>query len=196
MLHTSTSVQAATSASDCWNNLVFDCVSVRPRLPSLVEYVEQPLTAGLRDRAACVRRVAVLGWAKLYNLQPNSEIGRVEGCLSCFCFPVLLFSDSFGVLTQLHLLVRKREVVWMCQSFSSTESNLVNETDTFKPVAFIRVIRQHSHKELFYQRLLQRRHREMHAHSEVRKQPRMTESLGGDQHLELFLYLKLLRLQK
>ncbi|XP_076022436.1 AP-4 complex subunit beta-1 [Genypterus blacodes] len=44
------------------------------RLPSLVEYVEQPLTVGLRDRAACVRRVAVLGWAKLHNLQPNSEI--------------------------------------------------------------------------------------------------------------------------
>ncbi|XP_029361840.1 AP-4 complex subunit beta-1 isoform X2 [Echeneis naucrates] len=44
------------------------------RLPSLVEYVEQPLTAGLRDRAACVRRVAVLGWAKLHNLQTNSEI--------------------------------------------------------------------------------------------------------------------------
>uniref|UniRef100_A0AAX7UW89 Clathrin/coatomer adaptor adaptin-like N-terminal domain-containing protein n=1 Tax=Astatotilapia calliptera TaxID=8154 RepID=A0AAX7UW89_ASTCA len=44
------------------------------RLPSLVEYVEQPLTAGLRDRAACVRRVAVLGWAKLHNLHPSSEI--------------------------------------------------------------------------------------------------------------------------
>ncbi|XP_067381797.1 AP-4 complex subunit beta-1 isoform X1 [Channa argus] len=44
------------------------------RLPSLVEYVVQPLTAGLRDRAACVRRVAVLGWAKLHKLQPNSEI--------------------------------------------------------------------------------------------------------------------------
>ncbi|XP_045913185.1 AP-4 complex subunit beta-1 isoform X2 [Micropterus dolomieu] len=44
------------------------------RLPSLVEYLEQPLTAGLRDRAACVRRVAVLGWAKLYNLQRSSDI--------------------------------------------------------------------------------------------------------------------------
>ncbi|XP_023146243.2 AP-4 complex subunit beta-1 isoform X2 [Amphiprion ocellaris] len=44
------------------------------RLPSLVEYVEQPLAAGLRDRAACVRRVAVLGWAKLHNLQASSEI--------------------------------------------------------------------------------------------------------------------------
>lgn len=50
-----------------------------PRLPSLVEYVEQPLMAGLRDRAACVRRVAVLGWAKLHNLQPhNDNIGRAE----------------------------------------------------------------------------------------------------------------------
>lgn len=48
------------------------------RLPSLVEYVEQPLTAGLRDKAACVRRVAVLGWAKLHNLQHNSEIGEEE----------------------------------------------------------------------------------------------------------------------
>ncbi|XP_061697800.1 AP-4 complex subunit beta-1 [Syngnathoides biaculeatus] len=47
------------------------------RLPSLVEYVEQPLTVGLRDRAACVRRVAVLGWAKLHNLQPNAEIDAV-----------------------------------------------------------------------------------------------------------------------
>ncbi|CAN9515895.1 unnamed protein product [Ophioblennius macclurei] len=47
------------------------------RLPSLVEYVEQPLTAGLRDRAACVRRVAVLGWAKLHNLQSDSEIDAV-----------------------------------------------------------------------------------------------------------------------
>ncbi|XP_047426952.1 AP-4 complex subunit beta-1 [Mugil cephalus] len=44
------------------------------RLPSLAEYVEQPLTAGLRDRAACVRRVAVLGWAKLHNLVSSSEI--------------------------------------------------------------------------------------------------------------------------
>lgn len=54
-------------------------VTVCPRLPSLVEYVEQPLTAGLKDRAACVRRVAVLGWAKLHNLQPKSEIGRMCG---------------------------------------------------------------------------------------------------------------------
>lgn len=62
------------------------------RLPSLVEYVEQPLTAGLKDRAACVRRVAVLGWAKLHNLQPSSEIGRVDEWRSPFSFSVPLLS--------------------------------------------------------------------------------------------------------
>ncbi|XP_068604713.1 AP-4 complex subunit beta-1 [Brachionichthys hirsutus] len=44
------------------------------RLPSLVEYLEQPLVAGLRDKAACVRRVAVLGWAKVHNLQPDRAV--------------------------------------------------------------------------------------------------------------------------
>ncbi|KAL1020491.1 hypothetical protein UPYG_G00000760 [Umbra pygmaea] len=43
-------------------------------LPGLCEYVEQPLTVGLKDKAACVRRVAVLGWAKIHSLLPNSEI--------------------------------------------------------------------------------------------------------------------------
>lgn len=73
-LHTSASLQAVASAHG-----ITGFLTVCLRLPSLVEYVEQPLTAGLRDRAACVRRVAVLGWAKLHNLQPNSEIGRVDG---------------------------------------------------------------------------------------------------------------------
>lgn len=45
---------------------------------------------GLKDRAACVRRVAVLGWAKLHNLQTISEIGRadVDVHLSAFLFHV------------------------------------------------------------------------------------------------------------
>ncbi|XP_068194281.1 AP-4 complex subunit beta-1 isoform X2 [Antennarius striatus] len=44
------------------------------RLPGLLEYVEQPVVAGLRDKAACVRRVAVLGCAKIHNLQPNRDV--------------------------------------------------------------------------------------------------------------------------
>ncbi|XP_034733670.1 AP-4 complex subunit beta-1 [Etheostoma cragini] len=83
------------------------------RLPSLVEYVEQPLTAGLKDRAACVRRVAVLGWTKLHNLQPNSEIGVVDGGpSSCFvlsvlpCVPRLKESDVWGQCEVLRILQR------------------------------------------------------------------------------------------
>uniref|UniRef100_A0A8C8FZB9 AP complex subunit beta n=1 Tax=Oncorhynchus tshawytscha TaxID=74940 RepID=A0A8C8FZB9_ONCTS len=44
------------------------------RLPGLSQYVQQPLTVGLKDKAACVRRVAVLGWAKIHSLQPNTEM--------------------------------------------------------------------------------------------------------------------------
>jgi len=61
---------------------IYVCVCVR--LPGLMEYVEQPLSAGLRDRAACVRRVAVLGWAKMHNLQPNTGIGTVQ--TNCYVF--------------------------------------------------------------------------------------------------------------
>ncbi|XP_064877091.1 AP-4 complex subunit beta-1 [Oncorhynchus nerka] len=44
------------------------------RLPGLSQYVQQPLTVGLKDKAACVRRVAVLGWAKIHTLQPDTEM--------------------------------------------------------------------------------------------------------------------------
>ncbi|TRY71445.1 hypothetical protein DNTS_010933 [Danionella cerebrum] len=44
------------------------------RMPGLTEYLEQPLVAGLRDKASYVRRVAVLGCAKMHSLQPSTEI--------------------------------------------------------------------------------------------------------------------------
>lgn len=95
------------------------------RLPSLVEYVEQPLTAGLRDRAACVRRVAVLGWAKLHNLHPSSEIG------GDFFIPLTQFSSSLARKKKVnpitidvsagvfHLLIHQRHVQkpLVCDSF-------------------------------------------------------------------------------
>uniref|UniRef100_A0A8C2D5I5 Adaptor related protein complex 4 subunit beta 1 n=1 Tax=Cyprinus carpio TaxID=7962 RepID=A0A8C2D5I5_CYPCA len=46
------------------------------RMPGMTEYIEQPIVAGLRDKASYVRRVAVLGCAKMHSLQPNTEIGR------------------------------------------------------------------------------------------------------------------------
>ncbi|XP_077368092.1 AP-4 complex subunit beta-1 isoform X2 [Festucalex cinctus] len=88
------------------------------RLPSLVEYVEQPLTAGLRDRAACVRRVAVLGWAKLYNLQPNSEIDA-------------------AVVNELYSLLRDTDPVVMVNCLRALEEILKEEGGVAinKPIA-------------------------------------------------------------
>ncbi|CAM4682567.1 unnamed protein product [Leuciscus chuanchicus] len=44
------------------------------RMPGMPEYIEQPIVAGLRDKASYVRRVAVLGCAKLHNLQPYTDM--------------------------------------------------------------------------------------------------------------------------
>ncbi|XP_066559530.1 AP-4 complex subunit beta-1 [Amia ocellicauda] len=44
------------------------------RMPGITEYTQQPVLSGLRDKASYVRRVAVLGCAKMQNLQPDAEI--------------------------------------------------------------------------------------------------------------------------
>lgn len=46
------------------------------RMPGITEYIQQPVLTGLRDKASYVRRVAVLGCAKMRNLQPDAEIGN------------------------------------------------------------------------------------------------------------------------
>lgn len=40
------------------------------------EYIQQPILNGLRDKASYVRRVAVLGCAKMHNLHGDSEVGK------------------------------------------------------------------------------------------------------------------------
>lgn len=45
------------------------------RMPGITEYIHQPILTGLKDKASYVRRVAVLGCAKMQSLQPNIEIG-------------------------------------------------------------------------------------------------------------------------
>ncbi|KAM6976979.1 AP-4 complex subunit beta-1 [Aplochiton taeniatus] len=88
------------------------------RLPSLLEYVGQPLTAGLRDRAACVRRVAVLGWAKLHNLQASSDI------------------DS-TVVNELYSLLRDQDPVVMVNCLRALDEILKEESGVAinKPIA-------------------------------------------------------------
>ncbi|KAK7930477.1 hypothetical protein WMY93_006872 [Mugilogobius chulae] len=80
------------------------------RLPGLVEYVEQPLTSGLRDRAACVRRTAVLGWAKIHNLQPDTE------------------TDA-AVVNELYSLLRDPDPIVMVNCLRALEEILKEEED-------------------------------------------------------------------
>ncbi|KAL2103781.1 hypothetical protein ACEWY4_000649 [Coilia grayii] len=44
------------------------------RMPGMTEYIHQPILMGLKDKASYVRRVAVLGCAKMHSLQPTAEI--------------------------------------------------------------------------------------------------------------------------
>ncbi|KAM9785899.1 LOW QUALITY PROTEIN: AP-4 complex subunit beta-1 [Neosynchiropus ocellatus] len=108
------------------------------RLPSLVEYVQQPLTAGLKDRAACVRRVAVLGWAKLYKLQPNSEIGAfVCSTLDlCKITSEELHPDA-SVVNELYSLLRDSDPVVMVNCLRALEEILKDEGGVVinKPIA-------------------------------------------------------------
>ncbi|KAG7248905.1 hypothetical protein CRUP_031546, partial [Coryphaenoides rupestris] len=109
------------------------------RLPSLVEYVEQPLMAGLRDRAACVRRVAVLGWAKLHNLQPHAD------------------NIDAAVVNELYSMLRDGDPVVMVNCLRALEEILreeggVAECDVWGQCEVLRVLqryRPHSEEELF-----------------------------------------------
>lgn len=47
------------------------------RMPGVQEYIQQPVVNGLRDKASYVRRVAVLGCAKMHNLHGDSEVGKL-----------------------------------------------------------------------------------------------------------------------
>lgn len=49
-------------------------------MPGISEYIQQPILSGLRDKASYVRRAAVLGCAKMQNLQPDAEIGKDYVC--------------------------------------------------------------------------------------------------------------------
>uniref|UniRef100_A0A2D4JNN9 Clathrin/coatomer adaptor adaptin-like N-terminal domain-containing protein n=1 Tax=Micrurus lemniscatus lemniscatus TaxID=129467 RepID=A0A2D4JNN9_MICLE len=44
------------------------------RMPGIQEYIQQPILNGLRDKASYVRRVAVLGCAKMQKLQGDYEM--------------------------------------------------------------------------------------------------------------------------
>ncbi|KAF4096981.1 AP-4 complex subunit beta-1 [Onychostoma macrolepis] len=104
------------------------------RMPGMTEYIEQPIVAGLRDKASYVRRVAVLGCAKMHSLQPNTEIdGTIVNELyallrdpdpvvvvNCLCALEEILKDEGGVVINKpiahHLLNRMKDLDSWAQS--------------------------------------------------------------------------------
>lgn len=48
------------------------------RLPSLLEYLREPLQAGLGDRSAYVRKTAVMGIVKVFYVAPQFISGELK----------------------------------------------------------------------------------------------------------------------
>ncbi|KAK3546972.1 hypothetical protein QTP86_007444 [Hemibagrus guttatus] len=92
------------------------------RMPGIIEYIHQPVINALRDKSSYVRRVAVLGCAKIHSLQPNAEIG--------------LFSYG-GVVNELYSLLRDPDPVVMVNCLRALEEILHHEGGVVinKPIA-------------------------------------------------------------
>ncbi|XP_017725262.1 PREDICTED: AP-4 complex subunit beta-1 isoform X2 [Rhinopithecus bieti] len=71
------------------------------RMPGVQEYIQQPILNGLRDKASYVRRVAVLGCAKMHNLHGDSE---VDGALVNELYSLLRDQDPIVVVNCLRSL--------------------------------------------------------------------------------------------
>ncbi|XP_067414871.1 AP-4 complex subunit beta-1 isoform X2 [Emydura macquarii macquarii] len=96
------------------NTLCKDCADPNPmvrglalrsmcglRMPGIQEYTQQPILNGLRDKASCVRRVAVLGCAKMQKLQGDTE---VDGALVNELYSLLRDQDPIVVVNCLRAL--------------------------------------------------------------------------------------------
>ncbi|KAH0618951.1 hypothetical protein JD844_018525 [Phrynosoma platyrhinos] len=71
------------------------------RMPGIQEYIQQPILNGLRDKASYVRRVAVLGCAKMQKLQGDSE---VDGALVNELYSMFRDQDPIVVVNCLRAL--------------------------------------------------------------------------------------------
>ncbi|XP_042318832.1 AP-4 complex subunit beta-1 isoform X2 [Sceloporus undulatus] len=71
------------------------------RMPGIQEYIQQPILNGLRDKASYVRRVAVLGCAKMQKLQGDCE---VDGALVNELYSMLRDQDPIVVVNCLRAL--------------------------------------------------------------------------------------------
>ena len=60
-----------------------------PRIPNVLEYLREPLQAGLADRSAYVRKIAVLGIVKIFYIAPDF----ISGTEIFFRFVTVLTCD-------------------------------------------------------------------------------------------------------
>ena len=54
------------------------------RVPDILEYIKDPLSAGLRDRSAYVRKTAVMGIVKVFYFAPEFVKGA-QSRHTCYC---------------------------------------------------------------------------------------------------------------
>lgn len=78
------------------------------RLPDLVEYIVEPLLAGLGDNSSYVRRSAVMGCVKLYHLMPD-------------------FVEDNGIIDKLVRLISDPDPQVVCNSLSALDEILAAE---------------------------------------------------------------------
>ncbi|KAJ8373116.1 hypothetical protein AAFF_G00271210 [Aldrovandia affinis] len=92
------------------------------RMPGITEYIQQPVLSGLRDKASYVRRVAVLGCAKMQSLQPDAEI---DGAVVNELYGMLRDPDPVVMVNCLRALeeILKGEGVWSSTNPSPTTSS-------------------------------------------------------------------------
>ncbi|OXB56458.1 hypothetical protein ASZ78_004556 [Callipepla squamata] len=121
-------------------------------MPGIQEYVQQPLLSGLRDRASYVRRIAVLGCAKVHRLQGDTE---VDGALVNELYSLLRDQDPIVVVNCLRALeeiLKKEGGVVINKPIAHHLLNRMADLDQWgqsEVLAFLLRYRPRSEEELF-----------------------------------------------
>ena len=70
----------------CFNRHLHVCIPIpspsfflTSRLPNILEYLREPLQAGLGDRSPYVRKTCVMGIVKLFHVAPEFVEGTCQG---------------------------------------------------------------------------------------------------------------------
>ncbi|XP_067166928.1 AP-4 complex subunit beta-1 isoform X3 [Apteryx mantelli] len=122
------------------------------RMPGIQEYIQQPILNGLRDKASYVRRVAVLGCAKMQKLQGDSE---VDGALVNELYSLLRDQDPIvlvNCLRALEEILKKEGGVVINKPIAHHLLNRMADLDQWgqsEVLAFLLRYRPRSEEELF-----------------------------------------------